>query len=458
MPESIFSNGFYSMLFVFVIGFIFYMSRQIKDETSLQMQEASGAISYIIRNLLTQPINDLVMVPTGQDCPEDYTEEPIGNFSGTVEACWNSDTQTYSQLNACTRHSNEVTISEIDFTSLYNWRGFKFCSTRVSEGYFETGNCSHSYKKCGTTLCVDEDEECPVTSVTLGKDSKGRITNMSLDHDQTSDGHLVFLDISINSKPCISDLLWPRSFKANTTLPLIKKVQGCEVSDSDSTELDSMTGLNFFSQFPELKQEVSRVPLLSDSLFSENFILVARNKLSIQNINEMQFCMSISSQDSQALQAPLQDLQKISSNFKWHSFWFLALGIGIALFTVFANHILKYIVGFSATLTLYSCTVLWQLWSISVIKQDFKTGVTFLEQVGSHRCFYNAQLNEFMFTRFSDIWVLSDEQQDAIGTLFWITLALTGLSYGLVYWVWRRREAIKSDVVVYNRASVEAAL
>ena len=167
MSEQMLSNGFYSLVFLLVIGFIFYLSSQIQDESFLNLKTTRGGIRYIIKNLRKLPINDLTLVALGQDCPEDYEEEPIGNFSGTVEACWNPATYSYSQLTACTRHSIEITISEINATSLFNWKGHKFCSQRVSEAYIEKYNCSASYRKCGSLLCVLNDENCPVTSASL---------------------------------------------------------------------------------------------------------------------------------------------------------------------------------------------------------------------------------------------------------------------------------------------------
>lgn len=446
-------NGFYSLIILLVIGFLFYLSRQIQDEAPLHLYSTCGAIRYIIKNLQAPPINDLKLVSIGQDCPDYYEEEPIGSFSGTVEACWNPTTRTYSQLNACTRHSIEITISEINATSLFNWRSHKFCSQRLQDSYIEKNDCAASYRKCGSLLCVPKDELCPVSFISISKDSKGRVTEFRTENDESSDTHLLFLDISLNTIPCISDLLWPLASTMNSTLPLIRNPVGCEVTDLNSEELDAMTGSTFLAQYPDLKKNISQVPLVGDILSSERIVLASRNRLSIKSNSNIDFCMSLAKQDPKTLETPLFTLETIYINFKWHAFWFLALGTGTALFTIFANHVLKYIAAFSTTLILYSLAVAWQLWKLSETRQGFKDEMTLLQQIGSLECFENDLLNEFMFRRFSEIWELSSSLQESMGELLWVSLAFGGLSLGLVYWVWSRRKSVPPEVVVYNRGS-----
>lgn len=456
MGESFFSRGFYSMLMLLVNGFIFYMTRQVNDESSFQMQEANGLISYVIKNLKSNPITNLQVVSAQQDCPDDFIQTPIGNFSGTVTACWDPSSYKYTQFGECTLHKQEVTVPAIAPYEFYTWKNNKFCIKRLSQGYTQSDSfCSASYRKCGAFLCVPEDEPCPISHIELQKDSNDNIINITATNNETSNSHLVFFDISLHALPCLSDLLWPLAYSMNTTLPLIQKPQGCKVTDEDSEKLDRMEGTAFFSQYPELKANISKAPLLGNALFSETILSVARYKVKISRNANFDFCMSISKQDPTALQAPLEKLHNISLSFKSYAYWLLAVGAAVALFSLYARHILKYIVAWSGILLAYAIIIGWELWSISSTKQVCKEEASYLQRFGAEQCFENKILNEFLFSRFGEIMELTESLQHSVGDLLWIALAFAGLGFGLVYWLWRRKTAAAQAEIIYRQRDMD---
>lgn len=161
------------------------------------------------------------VVPSCDDGWETYI---FYKWPGTNSGCLCSDSSTAHNTAYCWFHRDCKSISSTNSKDADIWKEHKICALRYDSNKFSfveaSETCKTGFKKCQSTICVENSLDCPVTDITTIETSATAV-RVNTDHA------LVDLRATITNPPCLDYLKYGKT-SSEKYYPLLKTpLNGC---------------------------------------------------------------------------------------------------------------------------------------------------------------------------------------------------------------------------------------
>ena len=259
--------------------------RMTRTIFSMNLQEGISILNQMIESVTRKPINHIVLVSQGQDCPSNFSKLPLGEFSGTSPSCYCKGTEYISLYSECSIPTC-VSAEPIHGKPVYNWRNYSFCANYTTSAYLTyNATCKDQFRKCGNYLCVDQTQDCPITKITLQTYSENSL-KLTTERDPQADTFILSLDNSLNGLPCLGNITTNTREGSTAALPFLRLERSCKVFDTDAQILDRLPEDQFYI-LNDLYDQLKSIPLFESSSKSQTIALVTKLNLQFSDVRAL---------------------------------------------------------------------------------------------------------------------------------------------------------------------------
>lgn len=157
---------------------------------SEEMTSGYNVLDTVYDNMNALPINGIIPIDVGGDCPSGYAVEVLGEWPGTTSGCiCEGDDEVHDDI-YCLTHSECELVDEQSPVEYTVWSDntitTEFCVRYVSEYEHtdDSGACPDDMKTCAfSSSCVGVNDDCPFNTMTSVVSSR---RNLLAKHDITN--------------------------------------------------------------------------------------------------------------------------------------------------------------------------------------------------------------------------------------------------------------------------------